>query len=113
MAQILRFPASKACAPLRVRSGQKHEVWVRVLDRAEPEEARWHLQRPIELAAGFGALKGFTDAAARRREWHRFEIGRTQLLRRFLRDVRLLVAAGRVSIEVDGADVLPAPRRVA
>lgn len=113
MAQILRFPSSNACAPLRVRSGQTHEVWVRVLDRTEPEEARWHLQWAVQRAASFRALKGFDDGAARRREWHRFEIGRTQFLRRFLRDVRLLVAAGRVSVEVDGADVQPAPRRVA
>jgi hypothetical protein len=104
MAQILKFPTS-SYAPLRARNGRRHAVSVRILDRHRPKEARWHIQFAIQRAASFRSLKGFDDAAARAQARHSFKVGRTSLLRRFLRDIERLVIDGRVLVEVDGARV--------
>jgi len=113
MAKIIQFPSAVSYTALRVRRGSQHDVSVRVLDSKRPKEARWHLQFAIQRSASFRALRGFTDLAARRQQWHDFAVNRTQLLRRFLIDVETLVAAGRVAIVVDGTRVRIASGKVA
>ncbi|HZF43010.1 MAG TPA: hypothetical protein VEZ48_06340 [Sphingomonadaceae bacterium] len=113
MAQIIQFPGRRICAPLRIRSGSLHVAWVRVIDRDAPEEARWRLQYAMQRAAGFGCLDGFNDEVARRRAWHEFEIKKTWLLRRFLRDIAQLVAERRVQVEIDDVRVRPAAAHAA
>jgi very-short-patch-repair endonuclease len=63
----------------------------------------------MQRAAGLRSLKGFSDAAAKARRWHQFNIRRTALLKRFLRDVELLVLEGRIVVEVDGMRVRVKP----
>ena len=113
MAKILKFPSHVAYAPVRVQNRARHVVWVRVLDRMRPEEARWHLQFGMQRAASYRCLKGFTDKAARRREWYMFTIGDRGLLRRFLIDIERLVMDGRVVIEIDAVRVRHMTRAVA
>lgn len=74
MAQIIKFPNTSFYAPVRVRSGRRHSVAVRVLDHRRPEEARWHLQFAMQRAASFRCLKGFHHSVARRSEWHEFDV---------------------------------------
>lgn len=105
MAQIIKFPLHVAYKAVRVRSRAKHVVWLRVLDRHRPEEARWHLQFAMQRAASFGCLKDFTDGVAQRRDWHTFTIGKTKLLRRFLIDIERLVMERRIAVEVDDVRV--------
>ena len=112
MAQVLQFP-SRAFQPLRVHSGSKHSVHIRVNDARRPEEARWFTQFAVQRAASFRALKGFDDSAARNQNWHTFQVSRTFLIRRFLRDVESLIAAGRLDVKVDGTKVRIAASKVA
>lgn len=105
MAQILQFPVTSSYAPLRARNGRRHTVSVRILDGRRPKEARWHIQFAIQRAASFRSLKGFNDAVAGAQTWHRFRVGRTSLVRRFLRDIERLVLDGRVLVEIDGSRV--------
>ena len=113
MAQIIKFPSAVAYKTVRVRSRARHVVWVRILDRLHPEEARWHLQFAMQRAASFRCLEGFTDDLARRREWHMFAIGETRLVRRFLIDIERLVMEGRIAIEIDNVRVRHTGRLVA
>jgi hypothetical protein len=113
MGRIVAFPDKLGLRAVPLAAGRKHEIWVRVVDREEPEEARWHLQRPMQRAASFNCLGGFNDAAARSRTWHRFDVSSTALSRRFLHESALLVAEGRVQIEIDGVRVRPTLKRAA
>lgn len=113
MGRIMEFPDQLGLRAVPLAAGCEHDVWVRVTDRIEPEEARWHLQRPMQRAASFRCLSGFKDEAARCREWHNFTISSTYLSRRFLREAAWLVADGRVQIEIDGVRVRPSLRRAA
>jgi hypothetical protein len=90
MAQIIKFPIDIAYKAVRIQKREWHVVWLRVVDRESPEEARWHLQFGMQRAASFKCLKRFTDEVARRREWHTFTIGKTDLLQRFLIDIERL-----------------------
>jgi hypothetical protein len=101
VAEIIKFPSFSQYQALKVSGEDKHNVFVQVTDRRQPEEARWYLQWPMLRAAGGRCLKGFKNEAARRGAWHRFSVRRT-LLRRFLLDIEHLVAQGRVVVEVDG-----------
>lgn len=107
----IEFPDRLGLRAVPLAPGRKHDVWVRVVDRTEPEEARWHLQRPMQRAASFHCLDGFKDEAARRREWYNFTISSTWLSKRFLREAAGLVSDGRVEIEIDGVRVRPSLRR--
>lgn len=113
MARIVIFPDRLGLRAVPLGAGRRHDVWVRVIDRLEPEEARWHLQRPMQRAASFSCLEGFKDEAARRRQWHNFSISSTSLSKRFLREAAVLVSDGRVEIEIDGVRVRPSLRRAA
>jgi hypothetical protein len=54
MTQILSFPSKFAYAPVRIRSGSKHDLSVRILDKMRPEEARWHhIARALRRAVVF------------------------------------------------------------
>jgi hypothetical protein len=44
---------------------------------------------------------------------HRFSVGRTRLVRRFVAEIAQLIAAGRVIVVIDGAVVRPLARRSA
>lgn len=113
MGRVVEFPGRLRLRAVPLAAGRVHDVWVRVVDRAKPEEARWQLQRLMQRAASFKCLKGFKDEAARRRRWHNFSIASTYLSRRFLQESAQLVATGRVQIEIDGVRVRPMLRRAA
>ncbi len=108
MGQVLQFPHGPAFRPIRLCDTVRHTVWVRVVDREDPEQARWFLQFGIQRAASFGSLDGFTDEAARGREWHMFKIRGLRLTRRFLRDIEPLVLTRRIEVEIDNVRVRPA-----
>ena len=97
----------KLALVVRPRHPTRHVVWLRVTDPHEPEGTRWVLQRYIARAAGFVGYKGFNDAAARKRRWHRFEVN-PRLLRRFKHDVRWLVASSMIEVEIDDRRLTPA-----
>lgn len=109
MAQIIRFPKPVAYNTIRLPKRKHHEIWLRILDRLRPEEARWHMQFAMQRAASFKCLAGFTDGAARRRKWHEITV-RAELLPRFLMDIERLVVEGRVVVIVD--DVRVSARRL-
>jgi len=113
MGRIVEFPDRLGLRAVPLAAGREHDVWVRVIDRDDPEEARWHLQFAMQRAASFRCLGGFKDEAARRRQWHNFTISSTYLSRRFLRESAQLVVDGRVQIEIDGVRVRPTLRRAA
>jgi hypothetical protein len=100
-AKILTFPRSSDYVAHRIKSREKHSVWIQITDSKRPKEARWYMQWPMMRAAGFRCLKGFTNVAARRGVWHEIKV-RDELLRRFLLDIEDLVSLGRVQVEVDG-----------
>ncbi|SDG45009.1 hypothetical protein SAMN05216338_1001346 [Bradyrhizobium sp. Rc2d] len=112
MAQILKFPTKKI-EPVTVRSGSKHRVSVEVLDGVRPRRTRWRVQFEIQEAAGFAALKGFTDRAVANGYRHRFEVSSTGAVRRFVAETSALVAAGRIAIWIDGLKVQPQVARSA
>ena len=113
MGQIYKFPEQLALRSVSLASRRRHDVWVRVVDRHTPEATRWELQFAMQRAASFSCLEGFGDEAARRREWHNFEVSCTRLSKRFLADTGRLISEGRVQIEIDGNRVRPAFTRVA
>jgi hypothetical protein len=85
-------------------------VRIRVTDTRCPEKTRCHAQRPIQDAAGFQALAGFTDVHARRGSWHTFRIAATRLPA-FEREIRNLVRSRRVDVQIAGIPILvPAAR---
>jgi hypothetical protein len=112
VAQILKFP-NRSVAPIIVRSGQKHVILVEVVDRLRPKMTRWILQFAVQNAAGFSALDGLKDKAVAKGHRHRFTIGKTRLLRRFVAETSDLVADGLVVINVDGVLVQPRVKRLA
>ncbi|MDB5518645.1 MAG: hypothetical protein JWQ17_5403 [Tardiphaga sp.] len=112
MAQIIAFPKT-TLRPLRVLSGALHSVRVEVVDQRRPRRTRWLTQWAIQNAASFRALKGFTDESVARGRAHRFSVGRTRLVRRFVAEIADLIAAGRVIVEIDGTLVRALVRRSA
>lgn len=106
MAQILKFP-SKKIEPVPLRNGGKHRISVEVIDDVRPRRTRWRVQFEIQEAAGFSALKGFTDRAVSRGDRHRFYVSSTRAVQRFVAETSGLVAAGKVAIWIDGLRVQP------
>ncbi|QPF90850.1 hypothetical protein [Bradyrhizobium commune] len=106
MAQILKFPAKKI-EPVTVRNGSKHRISVEVLDDVRPRRIRWRVQFEIQEAAGFAALKGFTDSAVAYGYRHRFQVSSTRAVQRFVAETSSLVAAGKIAIWIDGLQVQP------
>src|SRR3546814_7864606 len=75
-------------------------IWV--IDGDKPEDARWRAQRQISAAAGFRALKGFTDERNGKR--HPFSCAPSRL-NQFGWGIEPLINAGRVRVEVAGKRV--------
>ena len=103
----------KKIEPVTVRSGSKHRISVEVLDDIRPRRTRWRVQFEIQEAAGFAALKGFTDRAVAQGHRHHFQVGSTQAAQRFVAATSGLVAAGRIAIWIDGLRVQPRVARSA
>lgn len=112
MAQILTFPTKKI-EPLSIHSGGKHRISVEVLDEVQSRRTRWKVQFEIQEAAGFTALKGFTDCAVALGYRHRFEVISTRVVRQFVAETSGLVAAGKIAIWIDGVRVRPRVARSA
>lgn len=104
MGKVLTFP-KKMIAPVTVRSGAKHRISVEVRDAMRPRRTRWAVQFEVQEAAGLAALKGFTDAAVAAGYRHRFDVGSTRAVRRFVAETSDLVAAGRIALWIDGVRV--------
>ncbi len=109
MAQILTF--ARKLQPLTVRSGQKHQVAIEIVDTWKPRRTRMILQLAISDAASFRGLAGLTDVAVGNGYIHKFSIGKTALLRRFIAETTDLVSDGLVVIRIDGAVVRPRIRK--
>jgi hypothetical protein len=60
------------------------------------------VQRTIVNAAGFRALKGFTDHAVRMQRIHKFSVSGRRLLRRFVRQVLPLIRDDLVHVKING-----------
>lgn len=112
MGQILKFPTQNI-ESVAVRSGQKHRISVEILDDVRPRRTRWVVQFEIQEAAGYDALRGFKDVAVARGYRHRFWVGGTRLVRRFVAETTDLVATGKVAIWIDGVRVQPRIKRSA
>ena len=112
MGQILNFPTKKI-EPVTVRSRQKHRIAVEILDGVRARRTRWIVQFEIQEAAGYGAVKGFKDAAVAAGYRHRFWVGGTRPVREFVAETADLVATGKVAIWIDGARVQPRIKRSA
>ncbi len=86
---------------IRVKKAVKHSVRVRVTDEYYPEETRWDVQRPVQNAGSFKALRGFDDACARAGTWHSFQVSH-RLISRFGRQIEPYAARGQVEVRIDG-----------
>ncbi|MEH2511255.1 hypothetical protein V1291_002609 [Nitrobacteraceae bacterium AZCC 1564] len=104
MGKILTFPR-QSIAPITVRKGPKHPISVEVLDEVRPRRTRWAVQFEIQEASGYAALGGFTDGAVAAGLRHRFYVGNTQAVRRFVAATSDLVATGRIALWIDGVRV--------
>lgn len=94
-----------------LRRKRRHKLRIRVLDEVDPKDTRWAAQLPLVRACmrGFGGLGGFTDKAAIRGDWHRFEVlGRPKVCD-FLKSIAPLLRLGLVAIKIDGRAVTVAP----
>ena len=106
MAKIIQFPRSSLIETIKVRDRERHSIRIRIVDERRPEEARWQMQFAIQNAAGYQALLGFTNEAARKQDWHKLVVRRKTLLMRFLRQAETLIATERVIVKVDGFSVV-------
>lgn len=84
-----------------------HVVRQRIVDGWDYSFTRWILQRAVQRAGnlGFRSLDGLTDEAALKHRWHRFEINRPRLVRRFLTEIAPLLRRGLVEICLDGVAI--------
>lgn len=94
MAVILLFPTHH-------RYPRKSSIVTTVVDTDNPEDTRMRLQRVIVNAAGFPALRGLTDRAARLQRDHHLVVSR-RLMNRFIRQIRPLVREGLVRVTING-----------
>jgi len=101
MAKIIPLRRHKA---IHVKTTSKHRVRLRVTDPHFPEETRWDVQRPVQNAGSFGALKGFNDRCARAGRWHAFDVSH-RLVSRFARQIEPYAARGQVEVKIDGKPV--------
>ncbi len=78
------------------------DLWI--TDERAPERTRWNVQRDIQRAAGFRALKGFTDVRARNGSRHRFSCA-PERLNAMIARFEPNITAGRIKVEVAGKRV--------
>lgn len=71
MTNVLYFPRPYRRASARAKL---HTIRLRVLDERDPAYTRHKTQCHVVHARGFPALRGFTDANARRLRWHSFQV---------------------------------------
>jgi hypothetical protein len=104
-----RLPAD--FGEIRLRRKRRHKLRIRILDEEQPHDTRWVAQLPVQRASviGWWGLKGFTDEAAERGEWHGFEVLGRAKVRAFLKAIAPLLRLGLVAIRVDGQPVTLAP----
>jgi hypothetical protein len=81
-----------------------------VIDIEQPERPRWSAQLEISYAAGFRALKGFTDVKARKGKRHRFNCAPARL-NEFIWAIEPFVEAEKIGVEVSGRRVRARLRR--
>ena len=86
-----------------VWNGQRHEVAIRFRQADTIVRDRGCVHVCAQNAAGFRATRRLTLERALRGKWHRFEIGRRDLARRFLVEIEPLVSLGLVDLKFDGA----------
>lgn len=100
MGQVVQF---RGRAVLSNRKGRiPIAIWV--TDHDQPEQTRWNAQFEICAAAGFRALRGFTDVRARKGTRHKFTCSFARLSA-FIRAIEPQIDAGRVGVEVAGRRV--------
>ena len=109
MGNVLYFRKNSQLRELRVTTSvAKHNVFVQLIESCSKLRAqgfRAQVQVAISNAAGFRALKGFTDqdwAVGRLR--HRFSVRRGRLAR-FLYEIKELVGEGAVEVKIDGQPI--------
>lgn len=100
MGEIVQFRGRLVAAGRRGRI--LVDVWI--TDERAPERTRWKVQYDIQRAAGFRALKGFTDVRARNGSRHRFSCA-PQRLNALIAGVEPHISAGRIKVEVAGKRV--------
>lgn len=83
-------------------------VWV--IDSELPERTRWSVQLEISYAAGFRALKGFTDVNARKGKRHKFSCAPARL-NDFIWAIEPFIEAEKIGVEVSGKRVRARLRR--
>ncbi|RWD50402.1 MAG: hypothetical protein EOS25_07365 [Mesorhizobium sp.] len=101
MGKVIYFPRTRARA---YAPKGLHSIRLRVLDDRNPSYTRWKAQFHVQSARGFPALKGFTDANARRHRWHSFAV-KTGKLPAFTRGMQSMVNRGVIEMRIDGKAV--------
>jgi hypothetical protein len=105
------YPRSKSMRPTRVRSRKRFRCRIRVIATRNPESSRWKAQ-PALMVNGPAALLGFTKDVAEQHLWHDFVVERRKL-GKTLRMLKLLIAAGRIEVEVEGKPLKPKEAKAA
>jgi len=85
-----------------VWNGDYHNVEVRFPNSSTIVRDRGYVHVCAQNAGGFNATRRLTIARAMRGKWHRFDIKRRPLARRFLIEIEHLVATGNVEVRFDG-----------
>lgn len=96
--------------PVVANKAGRIPVTVWVTDSEQPERTRWSAQLEISYAAGFRALKGFTDVKARKGKRHRFSCAPARL-NEFIWAIEPFIEAERIAVEVSGKRVRARLRR--
>ena len=91
--------------PIEVWDGHYHHVEVRFRPTETIDRDRGFVHVCVQNAGGFVATRRLTLARALRGKWHRFEIKRRDLAKRFLVEIEPLVRDGRVVLKFDGGRV--------
>lgn len=94
--------AGTSYSAFEVWNGDFHSVEVRFLRIPTIVRDRGYVHVCAQNAGGFCATRRLTLARARRGKWHRFNIKRRGLARRFLCEIEPLVALGIVDVRFDG-----------
>lgn len=87
---------------MRVWDGEHHNARFRFRDCQQLSRDRGFAHVCAQNAGGFRATRGLTLRRAESGRWHRLDIGRRGLARRFLVEIEPLVAGGIIQLEFDG-----------
>ncbi|MDY0969139.1 hypothetical protein [Sphingomonas sp. CFBP9021] len=97
--------AGTSYSKIDVWNGEYHDVAVRFRKTTTLVRDRGYVHVCAQNAGGFSATRRLTLARAMRGKWHRFDIKRRDLARRFLIEIEPLVALGVVDLKFDGGRV--------